>query len=563
MVGKLQFDKVKKMVIILCLMTASIAAQAQTYKLGDIDRDNELGITDVMLLVDIILNGYAPFSVEPTSVNMPAGESANVCIFGGYEEYEVVSNNTDIVEASLTGNVITLTAVAAGEATVTVKDVLTLRTIDIPVNVSNGAIKLSANELSLAAGEEGTVDITSGSGNYSVQSSDMSVAYASLEGSTVYVTGVGGGTATVTVTDTESGLTQTIDVSVEYFPLTLSATSLTLDVGEQSTVNITSGNGSFVVRSNNTSVATATLTGFSVKVTAVAEGTAAITVTDIRSGQTASFEVSVFHQLTLSTSSLSLLTGNTATVEITSGCGNYSVKSNDTGTATATISNNSVVITAINAGLAVVTVTDTSSGQTATISLTVTHPTCPDGNHPHMIDLGLPSGTKWSCCNVGSNMPEGYGWYYAWGETDSKTTYNWSTYKHCFGKIGTCYDLGTSISGTKYDVAYVKWNGSRQMPTKAQCDELFSNCTRTYMYFKNVRVCKFTSNVNGNSIMLPFAGYMSEAVCKEKGNLGYYWTSTKYADNTNCAYSLGFGGSNPGTGYAYRYEGRPIRPVAK
>lgn len=25
---------------------------------------------------------------------------------------------------------------------------------------------------------------------------------------------------------------------------------------------------------------------------------------------------------------------------------------------------------------------------------------CPDVNHPHMIDLGLPSNTKWSCCNV-------------------------------------------------------------------------------------------------------------------------------------------------------------------
>ena len=24
--------------------------------------------------------------------------------------------------------------------------------------------------------------------------------------------------------------------------------------------------------------------------------------------------------------------------------------------------------------------------------------TCPDGNHPHMIDLGLPSKTKWACC---------------------------------------------------------------------------------------------------------------------------------------------------------------------
>ena len=30
---------------------------------------------------------------------------------------------------------------------------------------------------------------------------------------------------------------------------------------------------------------------------------------------------------------------------------------------------------------------------------------CPDGNHPHVIDLGLPSGTKWACCNVGANSP--------------------------------------------------------------------------------------------------------------------------------------------------------------
>lgn len=28
--------------------------------------------------------------------------------------------------------------------------------------------------------------------------------------------------------------------------------------------------------------------------------------------------------------------------------------------------------------------------------------TCPDNNHPHAIDLGLPSGTKWACCNSGS-----------------------------------------------------------------------------------------------------------------------------------------------------------------
>lgn len=39
--------------------------------------------------------------------------------------------------------------------------------------------------------------------------------------------------------------------------------------------------------------------------------------------------------------------------------------------------------------------------------------TCPDNHHPHLIDLGLPSGTKWACCNVGATAPEDYGGYYA------------------------------------------------------------------------------------------------------------------------------------------------------
>ena len=55
----------------------------------------------------------------------------------------------------------------------------------------------------------------------------------------------------------------------------------------------------------------------------------------------------------------------------------------------------------------------------------VSYTTCPDNNHPHMIDLGLPSGTKWACCNVGASAPEDYGNYYAWGETQPKSVYNY------------------------------------------------------------------------------------------------------------------------------------------
>lgn len=34
---------------------------------------------------------------------------------------------------------------------------------------------------------------------------------------------------------------------------------------------------------------------------------------------------------------------------------------------------------------------------------------CPDNSHPHYIDLGLPSGTKWACCNLGASSPSEQG----------------------------------------------------------------------------------------------------------------------------------------------------------
>ena len=44
------------------------------------------------------------------------------------------------------------------------------------------------------------------------------------------------------------------------------------------------------------------------------------------------------------------------------------------------------------------------------------------------VDLGLPSGTLWADRNVGADSPEAYGDYFAWGETTTKSTYDWSTY---------------------------------------------------------------------------------------------------------------------------------------
>ena len=68
-------------------------------------------------------------------------------------------------------------------------------------------------------------------------------------------------------------------------------------------------------------------------------------------------------------------------------------------------------------------------------SMTSHAQSCPDNRHPHAIDLGLPSGTIWACCNVGASSPEDSGKYYAWSETEEKEVYsekNRLTYKTIF-----------------------------------------------------------------------------------------------------------------------------------
>ena len=71
-------------------------------------------------------------------------------------------------------------------------------------------------------------------------------------------------------------------------------------------------------------------------------------------------------------------------------------------------------------------------------------------NGHNYVDLGLPSGTLWANCNVGAETPEGYGDYFAWGETEPKTTYDWSTYKYRRRGNG---ELGGRL-------AYARWYGS-------------------------------------------------------------------------------------------------------
>ena len=179
-----------------------------------------------------------------------------------------------------------------------------------------------------------------------------------------------------------------------------------------------------------------------------------------------------------------------------------------------------------------------------------------------VIDLGLPSGTKWASCNVGATKPEEYGGYYAWGETEEKEFYDKSTYK--FYQDDECVNIGSDISGTNYDVAHVKWGGNWCMPTLDDIKELLDNCTYEWTTLNGVYGRKFTSNINGNSIFLPAAGYRWYGDLYYAGEYGIYWSSAQYPDYSYYAYYLYFGsGYAYWLSYLYRYYGRSVRPVIR
>ena len=187
---------------------------------------------------------------------------------------------------------------------------------------------------------------------------------------------------------------------------------------------------------------------------------------------------------------------------------------------------------------------------------------CPDSNHPHMIDLGLPSGTLWACCNVGANRPEDYGGYYAWGETKTKSTYDWSTYVHCDGTSDTCHDLGSNIAGTSYDAATANWGAPWKMPTLDQCEELEEKTTSVWTTQNGVKGRLFTGS-NGCCIFLPAAGVRWHDELQHAGSDGFFFSSSLYESNPYFARFLYFYSGTVITMTYERYLGMSVRPVRK
>ena len=187
------------------------------------------------------------------------------------------------------------------------------------------------------------------------------------------------------------------------------------------------------------------------------------------------------------------------------------------------------------------------------------------------VDLGL--SVKWATCNVGADKPEDFGDYYAWGETETKDVYDWSSYKWCNDssdtltkynpfKVQGIVDSITTLDPND-DVAHVKWGGSWRMPTASEFRELMDNCKWTWKSVNGINGYVVRSRIKGyrdRSIFLPAAGYCYDKELRCAGEFAYYWSNSLF-DFPSSAISLLLSSDDFCRHYCSRFVGNPVRPV--
>lgn len=240
-------------------------------------------------------------------------------------------------------------------------------------------------------------------------------------------------------------------------------------------------------------------------------------------------------------------------------------------------------VTAVSLGEAVITAKTIDGGFTATCTVTVK-----DESElaPQAIDLGLPSGVKWANMNVGATSPEDPGDYFAWGETEphylpghaldnpctdwkpGKEGYRNSSYKWITSEYGGEYtkycrsDKAMSFSVFNYedDVARANWGGEWRTPTLVEMHELLDNCRWSFITENGNTFAKGTSKINGNSIIIPAAGYRTYQSLKSYGKMATFMTTWLIAPFHS--YTIPSVRTETfGWTLNSRSEGAPVRPV--
>ncbi|MFI5260669.1 MAG: peptidoglycan-binding protein [Candidatus Paceibacteria bacterium] len=139
-----------------------------------------------------------------------AGQNVTVNVYGpsGVQFYVSSNSSPSVVQANLSGTTLTLTGITAGTSSValcaTTSTCATL-TVTVQAAITGGNLTLSQNTLSILSGQSFNITVSGGTAPYNLSGGTSAVSQETLNGTTLTVYGVAGGTSSVNVCSAAGG----------------------------------------------------------------------------------------------------------------------------------------------------------------------------------------------------------------------------------------------------------------------------------------------------------------------------------------------------------------------
>ena len=355
--------------------------------------------------IDVTVGTAAPqLGTTLAAQTLNAGATLDVDIAAGFtgtvDTYDATSSDDTVLTVATSASVVTLSGVAPGSATVTVTATnpagsatqtiaVTVEALAAPAASGTLAARTvtvgESVDVGVAGGFTGTVD------TYSATSSDETKLTVATSASVVTLSGVAPGSATVTVTatNTTGSATQTIAVTVEALAAPVTSGTLavqTVTVGAAVDVEVAAGFtgtvDTYSATSSDDTVLTVSTSASVVTLSSVAPGSATVTVTATNTAGSATQTIAVTVEALAAPAASGTLVAQTVTagatldVEVAAGftgtVDTYAATSSDETVLTVSTSGSVVTVSGIAAGSATVTVTATNTTGSASQSFTVT-----------------------------------------------------------------------------------------------------------------------------------------------------------------------------------------------
>jgi len=321
-------------------------------------------------------NNLAFFTTAPGAISIPVGEKPTYSLGGGSPPYSVASSNSAVVTASVSGNSLTVNAVAGGNANLVIRDsvggIINIAAA-VPAPASVALFTTAPAAITVAIGAAPNFVVGGGGGIYTATTSNASVAVVSLSGSNLTIAGLAAGSASVVVRD-NLGATVTVPVTVPsagtlaFF--TTAPSSITVGRGAEPEYGIGGGTGPYSASTSNASIASATVSGSKLFIRGVGTGTANIVVRD-STGTLLTINVLVgATPLAVTPNGATGIISDTLIATITGGTAPFRASVGNILVASASMAGNTLTVRLQQVGQTVVTVLD-ANDQSIAYSLTV------------------------------------------------------------------------------------------------------------------------------------------------------------------------------------------------